>query len=244
MCIVYCIQYIIYFIYFLRTIILLKLMMVQMEAKIITLATSKGGAGKSTLSRNLAAHWVNIGMKVAIIDADPQGSIIAAHDPDGELKNLVVIAEPEENVGNVIDELKSKFNYIIVDTGGFRNRTAVVALVKTDLVLIPLKPSSDDAAGAIETYSLVKEINQTPERVSKPIKYRMVITMSQQNTIISKHVRNELEQTGYLLLKAEMYHRVAYPEAAIKGLSPCITDPEGPAARDINLIVKEINEVL
>ena len=46
------------------------------RAKIITLATSKGGVGKSTLARNLAAYWLNIGQKVAVIDSDPQGRII------------------------------------------------------------------------------------------------------------------------------------------------------------------------
>jgi chromosome partitioning protein len=215
-----------------------------MKAKVITLATSKGGVGKSTLARNLSAHWLNIGMKVAIIDADPQGSIINRHDPNGPMQKLTVIAEPEENVSNVIMEHKNHYNYIIVDTGGFRNRTTVKALIATDLAIIPLKPSADDVAGALETYNLIQELNKTPERLSTPIKYRMIITMSQQNTVISRHVRNELEQLGYLLLKAEMFHRVAYPEAAITGLSPCITDPDGPAARDIALVVNEINDSL
>ncbi|KJW03797.1 ParA family protein [Rickettsia argasii] len=47
-----------------------------MNTQIVTLATSKGGVGKSTIARNIAVHWSNIGMRVAIIDADPQGSII------------------------------------------------------------------------------------------------------------------------------------------------------------------------
>ncbi|CAO4847430.1 MAG: hypothetical protein FADNKDHG_01494 [Holosporales bacterium] len=208
--------------------------------KIITLATSKGGAGKSTLARNLAAHWINIGMKVAIIDADPQGSIIGRHDPDGALKNLTVIAEPEEIVQNVVDDIKESFDIIIIDTGGFRNRTTVRALLASDLAIIPLKPSADDVAGALETYQLIEEINETPERSKNKINYRMILTMTQQGTIISKHVRNELEQLKYSLLKAEMYLRVVYPETAIKGLSPCITDPEGPAARDIANIIQEI----
>jgi chromosome partitioning protein len=72
----------------------------------------------------------------------------------------------------------------------------------------------------------------------------MIITMSQQNTVIARHVRSELEQLGYLVLKAEMYHRVAYPESAINGLSPCVTDPDGSAARDVNQIVKELDEYL
>ncbi len=215
-----------------------------MKAKVITLATSKGGAGKSTIARNLASHWINIEMKVAIIDADPQGSLINRHDSNGLLAKLVVVAEPEENVSNLIEEFREQYNYVIVDTGGFRNRTTVRALISTDLAIIPLKPSADDVAGALETYNLIKELNNTPERTASPIKYRMLITMSQQNTVIVRHVRFELEQLGYLVMKSEMYHRVAYPEAVINGLSPCITDPEGPAARDVNQIIRELNEVL
>lgn len=215
-----------------------------MKANIITLATSKGGVGKSTLARNLAAHCSNIGMSVAIIDADPQGSIISRHDPNGPMGNIAVIAEPEEKVFSKIEEIQNKFNYIIVDTGGFRNRTTVRALIATHLTIIPLKPSADDVAGALETHSLIQELNKTPERGSTPIKYRMIITMSQQNTVITRHVRGELEQLGYLVLKSEMYHRVAYPEASINGLSPCILDPDGPAARDISNIVTEINNAL
>ena len=83
-----------------------------MNAKILTLATSKGGVGKSMLARNLAAHWLNLGNKVAIIDADPQGSIINRHDPEGLLKGLTVIAEPEETVSNVVDGIKNQFTHI------------------------------------------------------------------------------------------------------------------------------------
>lgn len=214
-----------------------------MFGKIITLATSKGGAGKSTLSRNIAAHWTNIGMRVAIIDADPQGSIVNRHDPEGPLKNLTVLAEPEESVSSLIEEVKKNYDYIIIDTGGFRNRTTVRALIGTDLAIIPLKPSADDVAGALETHNLIGELNKTPERNSNPIKYRMIITMSVQGTVIARHVRSELEQLGYLVLRSEMYQRIAYPEAAIKGLSPCITDPEGPAARDITAIIKELSDL-
>lgn len=213
-----------------------------MHKQIITLATSKGGAGKSTLTRNFAAYWTNVGMKVVIIDADPQGSIINRHNPQGQMSNVSVFAEPEENVSNLIEELKESYNYILVDTGGFRNRTTIRALIASDLAIIPLKPSADDVAGALETHNLITELNKTPERISKPIKYRMIITMSQQNTVIARHVRTELQQLGYLILKAEMYHRVAYPEAAINGLSPCTTDPDGAAARDITQIVKELEE--
>ena len=208
---------------------------------VIVLATSKGGAGKSTLVRNLAAHWFNIGRDVAIIDADPQASIYNRHDLAGQLGKMKVIAEPEENVQYVIEEMANQHEIVVVDTGGFRNRTTIRALIKSNLALIPLKPSADDVEGAIETYKLIKELNQTAELVHRPLKYRMVMSMTQQGTVISRHIRQELESASYLVLKNEMHHRVAYPEAALSGLSPCITDPEGAAARDIANIVSDIS---
>jgi chromosome partitioning protein len=211
-----------------------------MLPKIIVTATSKGGAGKSTLVRSLTCHWVHSGLHPAVIDADPQGSIINRHDFNGPLKDVLVVSAPEENVTETIDEIKSKYKPIIVDTGGFRNRTTIRALTACDLALIPLKPSADDMTAAIETYQLIQELNETPERIGNPIKARLIITMSQRSTIISRHVREELESIGLPVFKSEMHHRVAYPEAAINGLSPSITDPEGAAARDIANIVAEI----
>ena len=49
---------------------------------VITLATSKGGAGKSTLARSLAAHWLQLGRKPALVDADPQRTLASRHNPE------------------------------------------------------------------------------------------------------------------------------------------------------------------
>jgi chromosome partitioning protein len=59
-------------------------------------------------------------------------------------------------------------------------------------------------------------------------------------TVIARHVRTQLESAGYPLLKAEMPHRVAYPETGINGLSPSTVEPDGAAARDIAAIVHEL----
>ena len=212
-----------------------------MIPNVIVLATSKGGAGKSTLARSLASYWINLEFKAAVIDADPQGSIVKRHDPQGLLSNLKVIANAEETVGESISQLKEMYKPIIVDTGGFKNKTSIRALLQSDLVLIPLKPSSDDMIAAIETYQLIKELNEVPERKGISINTKMILTMTQQGTVISKHIRDELQSIGMPLMSSEMYQRVVYPETAIKGLSPCITEPEGAAARDISAIIQEIN---
>jgi len=207
---------------------------------VITLATSKGGAGKSTLARSLAGHWFALGHHPALVDADPQRSLANRHDPAGRLAGLPVIAEPEERVGEVIEELRLKHAPVIVDTAGFRNRTTIGALVVTDLAIIPLKPAVEDVDAAIATYDLIQEINETDEREGRPIKVAMVLTMTQRGTVIARHVRTQLASANYPLLTAEMPNRVAYPEAGIEGLSPTTVEPDGAAARDITALIHEI----
>jgi chromosome partitioning protein len=207
---------------------------------VITLATSKGGAGKSTLARSLAAHWFNLGHKPALVDADPQRSLASRYDPAGKLGGVPVIAEPEERVVEAIDELRLRHSPVIVDTAGFRNRTTIAALVATDLALIPLKPAVDDVDAAIATFGLIQEINETEERAGRPIRVAMIVTMAMRGTVIARHVRDQLTSAGYPLLKAEMLNRVAYPEAGIEGLSPSITEPDGAAARDIAALAQEL----
>ena len=204
---------------------------------VITLATSKGGVGKSTLARGLAAYWYALGRKPALIDADPTATLSKRYNPKGKLGAVPVIAEPEELVAQVIEELRAQHTPVIVDTAGFRNRTTIAALVAADLAIIPLKPAGEDLDCAIATYDLIGEINETEEREGRPIRPAMVLTMTMRGTVIARHVRSQLAAAGYPLLQAEMPHRVAYPEAAIEGLSPSVTDPDGAAARDIAEIV-------
>lgn len=207
---------------------------------VITLATSKGGAGKSTLARSLAAHWMQSGHKPALVDADPQRTLASRHNPEGPLGAVPLAAEPEERVADAIAELRRRHAPVIVDTAGFRNRTTIAALVATDLALIPLKPAVEDIDGAVSTYRLIQEVNGTDERVGRPIKAVMILAMTTHGTVIARHVRHELAAAGYPLLAAEMAHRVAYPEAGIAGLSPATVEPDGAAARDIAAIAHEI----
>lgn len=207
---------------------------------VITLITPKGGTGKSTLARSLAAHWSLIGHKPALVDADPQQTLAMRYNQDGPMGNIPIVAEPEERVADVIEELRDAHAPIIVDTAGFRNRTAITALVTADLAIIPLKPAVEDIEAAVAAYNLIQEINDTPERNARPVCAVMVLTMTMSATIIARHARAQLTEAGYPLLKAEMANRVAYPEAGIEGLSPSIVAPDGPAARDIAAIAQEI----
>jgi len=211
--------------------------------KVIVLATGKGGAGKSALSRSLAAHFLTVRQTPAIVDADPQMTISKRHKPDGPMGKVVVVSDPEaETVQSTIADLAERHYPVIVDTAGFRNQTTIMAAIVADLVLIPLKPSSEDADEAIAMFDLIEELNQTPERKGRPITALMVMTMTAPNTVIGRHIRKELETAGYPLLDAEIAQRVIFPELAIQGLAPSVVDSDSAAARDIARLATELTK--
>jgi len=210
---------------------------------VIVLATSKGGAGKTTLATCLAAHWYNMGMKIAVIDADPQGSIIKSYDPEGPMGCISVFSDPETIIGNTIKEKKEDYDLIIVDTGGFSNQTAAMALVNADLALIPSKASALDIQRAIETHGLIKDLSFTPERAGNPIVYRMILTMTVQGTVIARQVKQELKEMGYLLLDGELHNRVVYQEGTLDATPPNLLEQNSAAAMDVAAIAREISLV-
>ena len=210
----------------------------------IVLATGKGGAGKSTLTRSLAAHWSRSRRRPAIVDADPQASIAAFHDPDGPMGSVPVRADAEaETIVATINELRAAHAPVLVDTAGFRNQTTIMAAITADLVLIPCKAAAEDVREAVAMRELIDELNETPEREGAPILSAIVLTMTVPGTVIARHVRAELEAGGYPVLRAEIAQRVAYPELSMRGLAPPLTDPEGAAGRDVAALATEIMKV-
>jgi chromosome partitioning protein len=59
--------------------------------------------------------------------------------------------------------------------------------------------------------------------------------------VIAKHIRAELIEAGYPVLKSEMSNRVVYAEAALWGATPSMIDKSGPAAREIAAIANEVD---
>ena len=110
---------------------------------IIAIATNKGGAGKTTLSINLAAGLAHHG-SAAILDADPQRSALQWHAMSSNPEALPVF-EASDEIREQIVELQKDFQYIVTDCPpSVEAAQTYDVLLSSDVVLIPVQPSPMD----------------------------------------------------------------------------------------------------
>jgi chromosome partitioning protein len=146
----------------------------QMHA--IVLATQKGGSGKSTLAIGLAIAALDDGLRVGVIDADPQGTISnwgrRRTNPKPRIERAGNGAAIERTV---LDFRRDGFAVAIIDTAATDNMLSAAAIGAADLCLIPARPSPADIEAAAPTIRTVRrldkrfafELNQTPARSTR-----------------------------------------------------------------------------
>jgi len=208
-----------------------------MSNTIITVATMKGGSGKSTLASCLAVHWHLNGCHPTIVDADPQRSIARLAARERALGGIPVVEDSTTDAWKTAQRVAAE-RPVIVDTPGFRSDSTLACLGITDLVLVPVKPSPFDVDRMLDTLNIL--INGVSGR--RPI-FRCVLTQTTRDSVIAKHIRSELAEAGFPVLKSEMTNRVIYPEAALWGATPSMIDGDGPAAREIAAIANEVDNI-
>jgi chromosome partitioning protein len=117
--------------------------MVAMD--ILTIASQKGGTGKSTLTAHLAVEAERRGAgPVAVVDTDPQGSLAAwwnQRAAETPLFAAVAVARLAEHMAALERE---RVNLVVIDTPPALLDTIRAAIVVTNLVLIPARPSPHD----------------------------------------------------------------------------------------------------
>lgn len=206
---------------------------------IVTVATMKGGSGKSTVASCLAVYWHLRGRRPTLIDADPQRSIMRLAARERALGGVAVIEDATEDAPKTARRIANAGGLVILDTPGFRSKTTVECLAAADFLLVPVKPSPFDVDRMLDTLGFLTE--RTDGR--RPL-FRCLLTQTTRESVISRHIRAELAEAGLPVLESEMTNRVAYPEASLWGATPSLISWKGPAAREIAAIAEELDLLL
>jgi chromosome partitioning protein len=117
--------------------------LVYME--ILTIASQKGGAGKTTLSAHLAVEAERTGCgPVAVVDTDPQGSLADWWNQRATETPLFAAVDVARLAAHMAKLQQQHVSLIIIDTPPALLTTIRAAIHVADLVLIPARPSPHD----------------------------------------------------------------------------------------------------
>jgi chromosome partitioning protein len=203
---------------------------------IITMATTKGGAGKTTVAQMIIGAVHNLGYSIGVIDTDENKTLSnwLSHTADMAIDNRLVLEESK--VVDVAKKMNRDHDLVIIDTPGAQSQATVFAIGCADLVIVPLQLSKADVVQAQKTYRLVQS---TANLSGREIPTRLLFTDYTPKTNIAKKVRGKVKELGLPTFKTRLHHLVAYKELTFTGKVP----HKGTAGAQGQLLVQEIAEL-
>jgi chromosome partitioning protein len=208
-----------------------------MVAKVLTVASTKGGSGKTTIVMALAGTLAGEGLRVAVVDADPNHAYASWAEGAYEGAAVTVRAEADEaKLAEAIDELAPEADLVLVDTAGFGNRAALLAMTAADAVLVPCTSSRADIEQAAKTLQLVDGAARAARRA---IPARVVPSRLKHATAVAKHAVAEIDASALPRTAAGIGDRVAFAEMTFSGRVPV----SGDAGQEIVVLIAELRSL-
>jgi len=124
---------------------------------VISVASPKGGCGKTTSCLVLATTLAAGGATVTILDADPNRPIVNWKSRDQTKSTVNVIGDvTEKSIISAIEEQAAKVQFVFIDLEGTASLLVSRALSRSDVVVIPMQASAVDAQEAAKALNLVR----------------------------------------------------------------------------------------
>jgi len=202
---------------------------------IIAIVGNKGGAGKTTLSVNLASG-LNKRSRTAIIDADPQRSSLQWR-AFSENDTIPVFAA-EDALGDQAQALRQDYDRIVIDCppSVYAPQTNK-ALVISEHAVIPVQPSPMDLWATVHIVEAVEKARETNSNLN-PL---LVINQLEPRTLLSRLVREAVQEIGIPVADAMIRRRAIFRSTALDGKSVYEAGRRGDAAvEEIELLIEEI----
>ena len=125
---------------------------------VVAFCSQKGGVGKSTLARALAAVAAHAGLNVLLADLDPQQRTLMQWQKArtaNKVSPLITVAD-FSNVSDVI-LAGEKRDLVVVDTPGGANQSTLEIARHAHLIVQPTGPSVDDLYPSVLLFHELKE---------------------------------------------------------------------------------------
>jgi chromosome partitioning protein len=196
--------------------------------KTIALAAAKGGVGKTTLAAALAtaAILATPGLKIAVADLDPQGSLT-------RWWNTRALPNPAhvDLTGRSIEAGQRKLraaglDVLILDCPPGYSTVLREAIAASDLVLVPTGASVLDLTAVTATAEMAKR---------EGVPFHFVLNRAVFRSRLAGQAVQTLRERGGLLWPP-VHQRVPVAAAMAAGRTALETEPDGAAARELSAL--------
>jgi chromosome partitioning protein len=191
--------------------------------KTIAILSQKGGAGKTTLTVHLAVAAVEAGLRVAVVDLDPQATARRWGDKRQAPEPEVVGDHAARLPQLIAAAAENGADLLLIDSAPNADQASLAAARSADLIMIPCRPAAFDLE-AIETTLDLVALAKKPAAVvlnAAPIRSAIVV-----------EARRGLETRGICVAPPDIHARVAFSHAVIDGRTALEFEPDGKAAEE------------
>lgn len=221
-----------------------------MTGKIVTIANSKGGVGKSTKAVNLAISLASRGVKTLLVDSEKDGSLLDYQER--EIENLIVIDGYFKDFPRMLDDYRNMYEVIIIDTAGvnadkgdrdnFQEVLNHKILSKTDLLIIPVEPSP---IAVRKTMRFLQTAENYIESSRGAMNAFVLINKYSTTTKLSRESLIEIPKLTSIRVSRNRIRQSEIVKQA-EGLLLSVNEfaPKDPVAHDFRLFIKEVCKLL
>jgi len=176
---------------------------------VIVVASSKGGAGKSTAAILLGTELAHAGARVTMLDCDPNHSLTLWAGKGTRPANIETVTDvTESTIVKLIKQHDHDGRIVVVDLEGVASRMVSRAISQADLVLNPMRATILDATVGARSLALIAE---EEEALGRRIAHAVVFTMTR--AIRSKQqngIEGSLLDQGIDVIDPPLMERAAF----------------------------------
>ena len=191
----------------------------QQSSHVIAITNLKGGVGKSTISTNLAVCFKHQGYEICILDTDlGQQSVMEWKGERSEdLMNIPVYGVTVKQLNKEVEDLKQRFEIVIIDGTPQLSELADRTILASDLVLIPITPSFYDFRGFENFFERFDQFRSVKASNGAQVNGYVILNRIIQNTKVSNDIKEAVAEYNIGVLETQLINRVAYADATSEG---------------------------
>ena len=150
-------------------------------------------------------------------DLGQQSAMEWKGERDDALKPIPVYGVSVKQLNKEVADLKSRFEFIIIDGTPQLSELADRTILASDLVLIPITPSFYDFRGFENFFERFERIKEVKQSSGASIRGFAVLNRIVQHTKVSSEIKAAVAEYDIEILQSPLVSRVAYADATAEG---------------------------